>query len=71
MSLLTGAAVILGERRELTCAEVLAGVLFVVFAAVTANRQSHPRLLTGRRKHREPENQSLWGIPLPGSAVAE
>jgi hypothetical protein len=39
VSILTGEEGILGERREFACAEVLAGVLFDVFIAITMNRQ--------------------------------
>ena len=71
VSNLNGEEGILVERRVLSCAEAWSGVLFGAVATDIVIRQSHPRPLTERRNIEKPENQSLWGIPLPGSAVAE
>ena len=50
VSNLNGAAVIFSEGGILSCAAAWSGVLFEAFIAQTMNRQSHSRLLTGRRK---------------------
>ena len=42
------------------------GVLFGAFAAVTADRHSHPRQLTERRKHRETRESKPLGDTASG-----
>lgn len=48
VSMLTGAAVILGERREFSCAAAWSGVLLVVFRGEALNRHFFSHGLTIR-----------------------